>query len=99
MRCAGDLSAYATVAEDAEALASFVAEGGEGVVVGAFAPFVGALPGVEEGVVVGVGEGGEDDPFCDLRAVDARGGGEGDTGGGVDWVVGDVVCAGGDEVD
>lgn len=63
------------------------------------APFVLALPVVEEGVVVGVGEGGEDDPFGDLGAVDAGGGGEGDGGGGVDGGVGDVVGAGGEEVD
>ena len=30
------------------------------------------LPRVEEGVVVRVGERGHDDPFRDLRAVDAR---------------------------
>lgn len=66
---------------------------------GALAPGVGELPGVEEGVVVGVGEGGEDDPFGDLGAVDAGGGGEGDGSGGVDGGGGDVIRASGEEVD
>ena len=95
----GDLSADGAVAEDAEALADSVFHGAEGVLGGAFAPIVVELPGVQEGVVVGVGEGCQDDPFCDLGAVDAGGGGEGDAGGGVDGGVGDVVCAGGEEVD
>lgn len=49
--------------------------------------------------MVGGGEGGEDGPFSDLGAMDAGGGGEGDGGGCVDGVVGNVVCAGGEEVD
>lgn len=96
---AGDLAAYAAVAEDGEALACVVAEALEFLSVGVFAPFVLQLPLVQEGVVVGVGEGGEDDPFCDLGAVNTGGGGQGDGGGGVDWGVGDVVGAGGEEVD
>jgi len=48
---------------------------------------------------VGVGQGSEDDPFGDLGAVDARGCGEWDGGGGVDWGVGDVIRAGGEEMD
>lgn len=71
----GDLAAYAAVAEDGEALARVVAEVLEFFPVGVFAPFVLLLPLVEEGVVVGVGEGGEGDPFGDLGAVDAGGGG------------------------
>ncbi len=45
-----------------------------------------------------VGKGSEDDPFGDLGAVDTRGGSECDGGGGIDWGVGDVVRAGGEEV-
>lgn len=41
---------------------------------------VGFLPFVEERVLVGVGEEGHEDPFGDLGAVDAGGGGEGDIG-------------------
>ena len=57
------------------------------------------LPGVEVGVRVRVGERGQDDPFGDLGAVDARRGGQCDGGVFVDGGVCDVVCAGGDEVD
>lgn len=96
---AADLAADAAVAEDAEALAGFIAEGVEDGGVGGFAPVVGDLPGVQEGVVVGVGEGGEDDPFGDLGAVDAGGGGEGDVGVGVDGGLVHVVCPCRDEVD
>ena len=63
-----------------------------------FSPVVVGLPGVEEVVIVGMNEVGEDDPFGDLGTVDARGGGEGDTGGGVNGGVGDMVRAGGGEV-
>lgn len=51
--------------------------------------------------VVGVrgDEGGEEHPLGDLRAVDAGGGGEGDGGVGVDGMGGDVVRAGGEDVD
>lgn len=96
---AGDLAADAAVAEDAESFARVVPEALEFLAVGVLAPFVVALPCVEEGVVVGVGEGGEDDPFGDLGAVDAGGGGQGDGGVCVDGGVGDVVRAGGEEVD
>ena len=60
---------------------------------------MGELPGVEGVVGVGVDEGGEEDPFAYLGAVDARGGREGYAGGGVDGVGGDVVCAGAEDVD
>ena len=98
-RDAGDLPADAAVAQDADPLACFVAQVGEGFAGGGGGPGVGGLPGVEERVAVGGGEHGHDDPFGDLGAVDAGGGGEGDGGAGVDGVVGDVVGAGGDEVD
>ena len=58
-----------------------------------------ALPGVEEVVVVRVGEGGHDDPFCDLGPVDAGAGRKGDAGGGVNRGVGNVVGTRGREVD
>ena len=58
-----------------------------------------SLPGVEEGVVMRVGEGGQDDPFGDLRAVDARRGGQWDGGLGVEWRFGNVIRAGGEDVD
>ena len=96
---AGDLAADAAVAEDAEALAGFVSEALQRLFEGGGAPFVVLLPGVEEGVAVGVGEHGQDDPFGDLGAVDARGCSQGDRGVFVDGRVGDVVGAGGEEVD
>lgn len=78
---AADLAADAAVAEDAEALADVIADGVEIVgFVGAFAPFVGALPVVQFVVVVGVHEGGEEDPFGDLGAVYAGRGCYGDGG-------------------
>ena len=49
--------------------------------------------------VLGREEGGGEDPLGDGDAVDAVGGGEGDGGGVVDWVGGEVVDAGGEEVD
>lgn len=48
---------------------------------------------------MGMGKGGEDDPFGDLRAVDAGRCSEWNGGGGVDRGVGDVVRAGGKEMD
>ena len=65
----GDLAAYAAVAEDAESLARLVPQGLQFPL--PFAPLMVLLPGVEEGVVVRVGERGQDDPFGDLGAVDA----------------------------
>lgn len=69
---AGDLAADAAVAQDAEPLARVVPQARQFLSMRRFAPFVVLLPGVEEGVVVGVGERGQDDPFGDLGAVDAR---------------------------
>lgn len=66
------LAADAAVAEDAEALADVIADGAEVLgLVFALAPFVRALPVVQFVVVVGVHEGGEEDPFGDLGPVDA----------------------------
>ena len=48
--------------------------------------------------MVRMSEGGEDDPFCDLRAVNARRGCKGNVGGGVDWRLGKMICAGGQDV-
>lgn len=48
---------------------------------------------------MGMCEGGENDPFSDLRTVDAGGSGEWDGGGRIDWGVGDVICASGAEMD
>ena len=39
-------------------------------------------------------QGGKDDPFCNLRTVDTRGGCQGDVGRCVYGVVGDVICTG-----
>ena len=69
---AGDLAADAAVAEDAEALSRFVSHALQRFFERCRAPFVVLLPGVEEGVVVGVGQHGQDDPFRDLRAMDPR---------------------------
>lgn len=96
---AGDLAADAPVAQDAESLARVVPQARQFLCLRRFAPFVVLLPGVEEGVVVGVGERGQDDPFGDLGAVDARRGGQWDRGVCVDWRFGNVVRAGGEEVD
>lgn len=49
--------------------------------------------------MVRVGQGSENDPFGDLRAVNTRGSSERDGGGGIDWGLCDVVRAGGEEVD
>lgn len=95
----GDLAAYAAVAEDAESLTCLVPQTLQDVSVRGFAPIVIKLPGVEEGVVMRMGQRGQDDPFGDLRAVDAGRGGQWDRGFCVDWRVGDVVRAGGEEVD
>ena len=69
---AGDLATYAAVAEDAESLAGFIPQTLQYLLIRAFAPVVIPLPGVEEGVVVRVGQRRQDDPFGNLRAVDAR---------------------------
>ena len=46
-----------------------------------------------------VGQRGQDDPFCNLRAVDARRGGQRDRGFCIDWSIGDVVRACGEKMD
>ena len=73
--CSGyvaDLAADAAVAEDAETLADFVMEVAEKAEAGlVFAPFVLLLPGVEHGEVVGRSKHGHEDPFRDLRTMDA----------------------------
>lgn len=96
---AGDLAADAAVAEDGESFPGIVSQTLEALIGGVFAPFVVQLPFVEEGVVMRVGEGGQDDPFCDLGAVDAGRGGQGDGGVCVDGGIGDVVRAGREEMD
>lgn len=40
-----------------------------------------------------MGQRGQDNPFRNLRAVDTRGGCEGDGGACVDWRICDVICA------
>ena len=96
---AGDLPADATVPQHPEPLSRFIPQVLQFLVLRPLAPFVPQLPGVELGVGVGVGEGGQDDPLGDLGAVDAGRGGQRDGGLGVDGGVGDVVRAGGEEVD
>ena len=44
-------------------------------------------------------EHSHDDPFCNLRAVDARAGGQGDGRVCVDRLVGNMICARADKVD
>ena len=39
-------------------------------------------------------ESSEDDPFRNLRTMDTRGGCQGDVGGRVDGMVGNVICSG-----
>lgn len=60
---------------------------------------MGALPVVQSVVLVRLHEGGEEDPFGDLGAVDAGRGREGDRGRFVDGRVLEVVRAGGEDVD
>lgn len=62
-------------------------------------PLLSLLPLVHVIVLVRVHERRQDDPLCNLRSVDAIGGREGDLRVGVDGVFGDVVDAGGEEVD
>ena len=95
----GDLAADGAVAQHGEALADVVADGAEPGGLALLAPEVLGLPGVEGVVGVGGNEGGEEDPFGDLGAVDAGGGGEGDGGVLVDRCGLDMVRAGGEEVD
>ena len=65
----------------------------------ALAPAVVVLPLVEERVVVRGGEHSHENPFCDLRAVDAGRSCQRDLSVLVYWAVCDVVCASGSEVD
>ena len=70
-RHAGDLAADAAVAEDAEPFSGLVSQIRQFRPARPFAPFVLLLPRVEKGVIVRVGQHGQDDPFGDLWAVDA----------------------------
>ena len=100
MSGASYLPANASVAEDADALGDHVADLRDGIVVAwAATPGSGVLPGGKEGPVVGLGEEGEQEPFCYCWRGDAGGGGKGDLGGGVDGVVVYVVDAGHEDVD
>ena len=95
----GDLAADGAVAEHGEALAHVVADGAEAGGLALLAPEVLGLPRVEGVVGVRGDEGGQEDPFGDLGAVNAGGGGEGDGGFLVDRGRLDMVRAGGEEVD
>lgn len=57
------------------------------------------LPFVKKGVVVGGGEHGHENPFCNLGAVNTGGGRQRYFGVGVYWAVGDMICAGRGKMD
>ena len=46
-----------------------------------------------------VSKSSEDDPFCDLGPVNARRSCQGDVGRSVDWGLGEMVCAGRQDMD
>ena len=88
------LPSDASVPEDAEALTDVITDLVQATLLACLIPVVGLLQVVQLVVLVRMDEGGHENPFRDLWAVNARRSRQGDVGVGVDGMVGDMICAG-----